>query len=86
MSVIRHGEVLITVAQEVYDPVRHPNIDEKTPSDTDARRLFEAIFEVELKGSSNDQARAHAGVNLSLALQHKRTADFRTTALFAEGT
>ena len=81
-------EVLISVAQEVYDPARHPLIDDKTPSDTDAKRMLEAIFEVELKGSSNEEARAHAkaAVRLALALQHKRFADFRTAALCAEGT
>lgn len=81
-------EVLISVAQEVYDPARHPLVDEKAPSDTDARRMLEAIFEAELKGSSNEEARAHAkaAVRLALALQHKRLADFRTAALCAEGT
>ena len=48
--------------------------------------MLEAIFGEDLKGSSNDEARAHAkaAVNLALALQHKRTADFRTAALCAE--
>ena len=81
-------EVLISVAQEVYDPARHPLVDDKTPSDTDAKRMLEGIFEAELKGSSNEEARAHAkaAVRLALALQHKRLADFRTAALCAEGT
>lgn len=81
-------EVLISVAQEVYDPSRHAPIDDKVPSDTDAKRMLEAIFEEELKGSSNEEARAHAkaAVRLALALQHKRLADFRTAALCAEGT
>ncbi|WP_316237004.1 hypothetical protein [Bradyrhizobium sp. SZCCHNR1015] len=81
-------EALISVAQQVYDPARHPLIDEKTPSDTDAKRMLEAIFEAELIGSSNEEARAHAkaAVRLALALQHKRFADFRTAALCAEGT
>jgi hypothetical protein len=81
-------EVLISVAQEVYDPVRHPLIDDKTPSLTDAKRMLESIFEAELKGSSNEESRAHAkaAVRLALALQHKRFADFRTAALCAEGT
>ena len=81
-------EILISVALEVYDRAKHPDIDGATPSQTDARRMLEAIFAAELRGSSNDQARAHAkaAVNLALALQHKRTADFRTAALCAEGT
>jgi hypothetical protein len=79
-------EVLISVAQEVYHAARHPR--DVKPSDTDAKRMLEAIFAVELKGSTNDQARAHAkaAVNLALALQHKRTPDFMTAALCAEGT
>jgi len=81
-------EVLISVAQEVYDPSLHTPIGDKAPSETDAKRMLEAIFEVELKGSSNEEARAHAkaAVRLALALQHKRLADFRTAALCAEGT
>jgi hypothetical protein len=81
-------EVLISVAQEVFDPERHPSVDDKTPSDTDSKRMLEAIFEAELKGSSNEEARAHAraAVRLALALQHKRLADFQTAALCAEGT
>ena len=81
-------EVLISAAQEVHDPARHPPVDETKPSDTDAKRMLEAIFEVEMKGSSNEEARAHAkaAVRLALALQHKRLADFRTAALCAEGT
>jgi hypothetical protein len=75
-------EALISVAQEVYSPAKHPQIDDVKPSATDAKRMLEAIFSVELKGSSNDEARAHAraAVNLALALQHKRTPDFRTAA------
>ena len=81
-------EALISAAQDVFDPSRHPSIDETKPSDTDARRMLEAIFEAELSGSSNAEARAHAkaATRLALALQHKRTADFRTAALCAEGT
>jgi AbiJ N-terminal domain 3 len=81
-------EVLISVAQEVYDPALHPTIDGVAPSTGDAKRMLEAIFESDLKGSESKEARAHAraAVNLSLALQHKRTADFRMAALCAEGT
>lgn len=50
--------------------------------------MLDAIFDTELKGSSNEEARAHAkaAVRLALALQHKRTADFKPAALCAEGT
>lgn len=81
-------EVLISVAQEVYDHRRHAALDGVLPSDTDAKRMLESIFENDFKGASNEEARAHAkaAVRLALALQHKRTADFRTAALCAEGT
>ncbi|MGI8547315.1 MAG: hypothetical protein ACR2M1_08265 [Gemmatimonadaceae bacterium] len=79
-------EVLISTGQAVYDASRHKTLDGVEPSDTAAKRLLEAIFETELAGSVNEEARAHAraAVRLALALQHKRTADYRTAALCAE--
>jgi hypothetical protein len=81
-------EVLITVAQEVYDPSHHSTQDNVVPSDTDSGRMLEAFFSKELQGSVNEEARAHAkaALRLALALQHKRTADFRMAALCAEAT
>jgi hypothetical protein len=81
-------EVLITTAQEVYDPQRHPHQGDVPPSETDAARMLEAFFSAELVGSSNEETRAHAkaALRLALALQHKRTADFRMAALCGEAT
>lgn len=81
-------EVLISAAQEVFKPSLHPTLDCAKPSDTDAKRMLEAIFEVELKGGANEEARGHAkaAVKLALALQHKRTANFMMAALCAEAT
>lgn len=81
-------EVLISVAQEVFNPDLHPPLDGVVASKTDAKRMLEAVFQVELPGAVNAEARAHAraALNLAVALQHKRTADFRTAALCAEGT
>ena len=81
-------EVLISVAQEVYDSTRHITPDGILPSDTDAGRMLEGFFSMELKGVANEEARAHAkaALRLTLALQHKRTADFRMAALCAEAT
>ena len=81
-------EVLISVAQEVYDPVRHSPQDGVAPSDTDAKRMLEAFFSEELEGGANEEARMHAkaALRLALALQHKRAADFRMAALCAEAT
>lgn len=81
-------EVLISVAQEVFDSARHTPQDRVAPSETDAGRMLEAFFTAELKGGANEEARAHAkgALRLALALQHKRTADFRMAALCAEAT
>lgn len=81
-------EVLISAAQEVYDSCRHFSQDGVTPSNTDAGRMLESFFISELKGSANEESRAHAkaALRLALALQHKRTADFRMAALCAEAT
>jgi hypothetical protein len=81
-------EVLISVAQEVYDPARHPTVDGVAPSATDAKRMLEAIINVELAGKANEEARTHAkaALSLAIALQHKRTADFKMAALCAEAT
>jgi hypothetical protein len=81
-------EVLITVSQAVFDRAKHPQVDSVLPSATDAKRMLEAIFEKELAGSANEEARAHAraALRLALALQHDRTADFRKAALCAEAT
>jgi hypothetical protein len=81
-------EVLISVAQEVYDPNRHQHQGAVAPSETDAARMLEAFFAANLAGSSNEESRAHAkaALRLALALQHRRTADFCMAALCAEAT
>lgn len=81
-------EALISVAQAVYIPERHPSPDGVSPSPTDAKRMLEAFLAVELAGSANEEARSHAkaALKLAVALQHNRTADFRTAALCAEAT
>lgn len=81
-------EVLISVAQELYDVTRHSSPDGVEPSKTDAKRMLEAIFDAELHGSTNQEARTHAKAALKLAsaLQHKRTADYKMAALCAEAT
>ncbi len=81
-------EALISGAQEVYDSTRHVSSDGVLPTATDAKRMLGAIFDTEFRGGANDEARRHAraAVELALALQHKRTADFRTAAFCAEAT
>lgn len=81
-------ETLISLAQAVYSPERHPTLDGIAPSSTDAKRMLEAYIAAELGGHANDEARSHAkaSLKLALALQHNRTANFRTAALCSEAT
>jgi len=81
-------ETLISLAQMVYDPARHPILDGVEVSTTDAKRMLEAYLHVELSGHSNEVARKHARASLEFAneLTHKRTATFKDAALCAEAT
>jgi hypothetical protein len=81
-------ETLISLAQVVYDPQRHPSTDNVTISETDAKRMLDAYIAVELSGGPNEEVRRHAKAALDLAndLQHHRTADYRRAALCAEAT
>jgi hypothetical protein len=81
-------ETLITLAQTLFDPARHPILDGTEVSKTDAKRMLEAYLAVELSGPENKIARQHAKAALDLAneTQHKRTAGFRQAALCAEST
>lgn len=80
-------EALISLAQGVFDPKRHPVEDVKV-SATDFKRMIEAYISVELKGSSAEEARRHArsALDLALRLQHQRTAAFRDAAICLEAT
>jgi hypothetical protein len=79
-------EILISLAQAVYDPALYPSLDGTEPSSTDGKRMLEAYIAVEMAGGSNAAARTHARAALELAnaLQHRRTASFREAALCAE--
>jgi len=81
-------EVLISLAQAVHVPERHPSLDGVQPSDSDAKRMLDAYFAVELRGGPNEEARLHAkaALKLALALQHRRTADFRRAAMCVEAS
>jgi hypothetical protein len=81
-------EVLISVAQVVFDPQKHPTVDGVDPSETDAKRMLDAYIATELSAQPNEGARRHAKAALSLAndLQHHRTATYRQAALCAEAT
>ena len=81
-------EVLISLAQTVYDPDRHPSPGGLSVSETDAKRMLDGYLAVEISGGSNAAARKHAKASLDLAneLQHERTAEFRKARLCAEAT
>lgn len=80
-------EAIISLAQAVHDPGRHPPLDATPPSETDAKRLLEAFVAAELSGASSEVRRhARASYDLAVHLQHKRTAAFREAALCVEAT
>lgn len=81
-------EAIISLAQTVFDPDRHPPLDDIEVSNTDAKRMLDRYLAVEIAGKSNSIARKHAKASLDLAneLTHKRTAEFREAALCAEAT
>jgi hypothetical protein len=79
-------EVLIALAEAVYDLARHPPTDGVVPSTTDAKRKLDAYLAVELPGSGNAEARksAKSAVDLANAVQHRQGATLRDAALAAE--
>lgn len=81
-------EILISLAQEAFDPSKHRSVDSVDPSTTDAKRMLDAYIATELAGSSNEAVRRHAKAALDVSndLQHRRTAGFRGAALCAEAT
>jgi hypothetical protein len=81
-------EATISLAQAVYDAEKHPSLDGKQPSETDAKRMLEAYLSKEFVGASNEVARrqARASYDLAVELQHHRTATFRQAALCVEAT
>lgn len=81
-------EVIISLAQAVFDPEIHESLDGVRPSDTDANRMLEAYIGHVFPGASNKEIRAHARASLALALnlQHRRTATRQMAALCVEAT
>ena len=81
-------EVIISLAQAVYDPMIHESLDGVKPSETDANRMLEAYITHVFPGASNKEVRAHHRASLALALnlQHRRTATRQLAALCVEAT
>lgn len=76
-------ETIITLAQSVFSPEKHPIKEEIKLSKTDAKRMLDAYISVELAGSSNEILRKYAKAALDLAnvLTHKRTASKKDASL-----
>ena len=81
-------EAIISLAQAVYIPEKHVSLDGVRPSSTDAKRMLESYISTELTGGTNEVQRKFAKTTfqLSVDLQHKRTASFREASLCAEAT
>lgn len=81
-------EVIISLAQAVYDPRIHESLDGVKPSPTDANRMLEGYIGHAFPGESFKEVRAHARASLALALnlQHRRTATRQLAALCVEAT
>jgi hypothetical protein len=81
-------EVIISLAQAVYDPTLHESVDGIKPSQTDANRMLEAYIAHVFPGASYKEVRAHARASLALALnlQHRRTATRQLASLCLEAT
>lgn len=81
-------DTIISLAQAVYDRVKHPTLDGTEVSKTDAKRMLEAYIAIELIGSTNETLRKYARVALELAneLTHKRSATKRDSSLCVTAT
>ena len=83
-------EVIISLAQAVYNPVVHGTEDEKGViiGETDAVRMIGNYISIELSGSSNDELRAYAKNTNKLAnrLTHERNATKKDMLLSVSST
>jgi hypothetical protein len=79
-------EALISLAQAVYVPERHGSPDTVAPSPTDAKRQLEAYIIVDLAANEHARKFVRSALDLSVTLQHKRTATFREAAMCVDAT
>ena len=81
-------EIIISLAQAVFDREIHHTLDGVEASKTDANRMLEAYVSHVFPGSGNKEVRAHhrAALALALNLQHRRTATRQLAALCLEAT
>lgn len=76
-------ETIITIAQQVFDNTVHKTEDGIEPSETDAKRMFEAFLGYELSGASNERTRkfAKSAVDMANHLTHDRMAAKRDASM-----
>jgi RNAse (barnase) inhibitor barstar len=81
-------ELIITLAQTVYDSQKHISIDGVEISKTDAKRMLDAYITVVLAGGESEELRAYAKTTNKLAnvLTHKRTATKKEMMLCTSAT
>ncbi len=79
-------EVLISVAQVLFDASMHPPVDGVDPSPTDAKRMLDAYLQTELPREANAEARRHvrSSWDLAVAVQHNRSSTHRDAMLASE--
>lgn len=81
-------ELIITLAQTIFDSTKHPSIDGTAISKTDAKRMLEAYVAVVLAGNESEELRAYARTTNKFAntLTHKRTATKKEMMLCTSAT
>jgi len=79
-------ELLITIAQTVYEPAKHSSGSD-VPSRTDAKALLGAFIAHSLSGQGHEEARrlSKAAVDMANAVQHDRVATKLDAQLAVEG-
>ena len=83
-------EVLISLAQAVFDPRLHPALpkDDADVSDSDAKRMIARYIVSECPGPSNQEVRkcVNSAVDLANKVTHSRTSVYRDAAFCVQAT
>jgi|LSQX01.1.fsa_nt_gb hypothetical protein len=76
-------EMMITIAQQVFDKTIHKTDDGIEPSDTDTKRMLDAFLGFELSGATNERTRkfAKSAVDMANHLTHDRMATKRDASM-----
>ena len=81
-------ELLISLAQKVYDPEQHTTPDGVPLRKADSKGMLDAFVAAKLSGGSNEQARrfVKSSIQLADAVVHRNTANFLDGALCVRAT